>query len=103
MVRRPLSLSLGELKEVEQQTATVTLTCAGNRRAEFNQEGEVGGVQWESGAIGNATWKGALLATVLKKAEITDRARHVWFEGWTRFPKKKGSSPSGARYQSRRR
>lgn len=81
MVRRPLTLSLNELNRFKHREVTATLTCAGNRRAEYNHEGQIGGVQWEAGAIGNANWSGVALADVLKRAEVTEHARHVWFEG----------------------
>ena len=95
MVRRPLSLSLEELGKFGQKSTTATLTCAGNRRAEYNREGKVGGVQWESGAIGNATWGGVSLADVLKQAEITTDAKHVWFEGLDEIPKSGKVIPFG--------
>lgn len=81
LVDRPLSLSLSDLMKFPQRTLTATLTCAGNRRAEFNAEGQVGGVQWQAGAIGNATWTGAVLADVLQQAGVQSGAQHVWFEG----------------------
>lgn len=95
LVRKPLSISLKELSEWEQRQVTATLTCAGNRRAEFNREGEVGGVQWQAGAIGNAQWQGALLAEVLRRAEVLDNARHVWFEGLDEIPKSGTTIPFG--------
>ncbi len=96
MVRRPLTLTLDELRQLKRRSTTATLTCAGNRRDEFNREGEVGGVQWGAGAIGNATWAGVSLADVLKKAEVTDSAKHVWFEGLDEIPKNDGTIPFGA-------
>lgn len=81
MVDRELSLSIADLTKFKEYDITATLTCAGNRRAEFNAEGKVGGVQWEAGAIGNATWTGVSLDEVLKLAGIKDGAKHVWFEG----------------------
>ncbi len=81
LVRRPTTLSLSELTRLPTHTITATLTCAGNRRAEFNREAKVGGVQWGPGAIGNATWTGVALADVLGKAEVLENAKHVWFEG----------------------
>ncbi len=87
MVRRPKTLSLDDLKRFATKTTTATLTCAGNRRSEFNKEGKVGGVQWEAGAIGNATWAGISLADVLKFAEVAEGAKHVWFEGLDQIPK----------------
>ncbi|MDG1874782.1 MAG: molybdopterin-dependent oxidoreductase [Mariniblastus sp.] len=92
LVRQPISLSLDELRRLPEKTTTATLTCAGNRRSEYNgpeyeDVPKVGGVQWEGGTIGNATWAGTLLANVLKQAEVTEGAKHVWFEGLDRIPK----------------
>lgn len=95
MVNKPLELSLADLKKFAPRSTTATLTCAGNRRAEFNDEGEVGGVQWDAGAIGNATWGGVSLAEVLAKAEVTADAKHVWFEGLDEIKKGDGIIPFG--------
>ena len=59
MVNRPASLSLKDLDRFKTHSTTATLTCAGNRRSEYNAEGKVGGVPWQSGAIGNATYNPA--------------------------------------------
>ena len=96
MVGRPMSLSLGDLQRFGSRSTTATLTCAGNRRSEFNKEGEVGGVQWEAGAIGNATWTGVSLADVLKLAEVSDDAKHVCFEGLDEITKGDDIIPFGA-------
>ena len=80
LVETPLKLSLGELKDkFPAASATATLTCAGNRRNEF--EKKAAGVQWHAGAIGNAEWSGVNLADVLKSAGLKTEAKHVWFEG----------------------
>jgi sulfite oxidase len=80
LVNEPLSLTLDELKErFDAASAVATLTCAGNRRSEFEPKAD--GVQWEAGAIGNARWKGARLSDLLKKAGVKEGAKHVWFEG----------------------
>jgi sulfite oxidase len=96
MVNQTLSLSLEDLREFREHTVTATLTCAGNRRVEFNQEREVGGVQWGPGAIGNATWTGVRLADVLRKAEVLESARHVWFEGLDEIDHNEEIIPFGA-------
>ena len=80
-MRTPLKLSLAQLRQLTRHKVTATLTCAGNRRTEFNREEKVGGVQWEAGAIGNAEWSGFALSDVLRKAEVLESAKHVWFEG----------------------
>jgi sulfite oxidase len=85
MVRKELKLSLGQIRDASSQaTVTATLTCAGNRRREHSQTKPVGGVPWDAGAIGNATWHGVPLSEILKQAEVEEGARHVWFEGLDR-------------------
>ena len=97
LVRKPLTLTLDDLKRIKQLEQMATLTCAGNRRAEFNTEAKVGGVQWGSGAIGNAKWNGASLAEILKLAQPLENAKHIWFEGHDQIEKKKGTViPFGA-------
>lgn len=95
LVEKPGELPLAELKERFAATeAEATLTCAGNRRREYNRDypdKKVGGVQWDAGAIGNARWKGAPLADVLAAAGIKPEAKHVWFEGADPITEKDGS------------
>ena len=95
LVRKPTTFSFDALTNLTQHTITATLTCAGNRRAEFNKEAKVGGVQWGPGAIGNATWTGVALADVLKQAEVLENAKHVWFEGLDEIKKGGGIIPFG--------
>jgi sulfite oxidase len=96
LVDRPLSLSLGELSAYPEHTVTATLTCAGNRRVEFNKEAPVGGVQWGAGAIGNATWTGIALSDVLNRAGLKSSAAHIWFDGLDQVPEGDGVIPFGA-------
>ncbi len=96
MVDRPLELKLPELTErFPVSSLTATLTCAGNRRTEFNRIKKVPGVQWESGAIGNAEWQGVRLSDVLKMAGITSGAKHIWFEGLDQITDKGETFPFG--------
>jgi sulfite oxidase len=95
LVRQPTTFSLNELADLPAKSTTATLTCAGNRRAEYNSKEyenvpKVSGVLWEGGTIGNATWAGTLLADVLKRVEVKEGAKHVWFEGLDRIPKNDG-------------
>jgi len=94
-VRKPQTFSIGDLSRFPRHRFTATLTCAGNRRAEFNSEGQVGGVQWEAGAIGNAHWSGIALADVLKMVEVQPDAKHVWFEGLDEIGRDSGVIPFG--------
>ena len=92
LIHKPQELSLAQVKEsFPQHTAQATLTCAGNRRREMSQIKPVGGVQWDAGAIGHATWSGAMLADVLAAAELQAGAKHVWFEGLDPIKEKDGS------------
>ena len=93
LVRRPGTFSLDQIKQMPSVSTTATLTCAGNRRSEYNgpeyqNVPSVSGVQWEGGTIGNATWAGAMLAAVLQQVEVTEGAKHIWFEGLDQIPKK---------------
>jgi sulfite oxidase len=92
LIHNPQELSLAQLKEsFPQHAAQATLTCAGNRRREMSQIKPVGGVQWDAGAIGHASWSGAMLSDVLAAAELQAGAKHVWFEGLDPIKEKDGS------------
>jgi DMSO/TMAO reductase YedYZ molybdopterin-dependent catalytic subunit len=78
-VERPLRLSLAELQRLEQADVTNTLECAGNGRALFTPT--VSGIQWQRGAVGNATFRGPRLAALLASAKIGSKAKHVAFSG----------------------
>jgi sulfite oxidase len=92
LVHKPLTLSLKDLQgKFPKQSAEATLICAGNRRQEMSATKPIAGVQWDAGAIGNASWKGASLADLLAAAEIQPDAKHVWFEGHDPITEKDGS------------
>src|ERR1700736_3845807 len=78
--RTPLTLSLKELRGGFEQVSLAALNqCAGNRRGLFSPR--VPGVQWGSGAMGNALWKGVRLRDVLRKAGVAPDALEVVFSG----------------------
>jgi len=83
MVENELRLSLDELmNDFPKQTVMATLQCAGNRRDQLIEIAPVPGeVPWQSGAIGNATWSGARLKDILKKAGIKKGAEYAAFMG----------------------
>ncbi len=74
-VDRPLTLRLDDLRRMEQVTQTITLECAGNGRGFYNPK--AAGLQWETGAVGTAVWKGVRLADVLRLAQPRPTASHV--------------------------
>jgi DMSO/TMAO reductase YedYZ molybdopterin-dependent catalytic subunit len=79
LVRRPLSLSLDDLRRLDIASQVVVLECAGNGRSLYNPA--VAGEQWGLGAVGNAKWTGVRLADVLACADIRDDAVEVVFRG----------------------
>jgi sulfite oxidase len=81
LVKRPLDLSMELLRhEFPRRTVTAVMQCAGNRRGELLQVGQVAGDPWSIGAIGNARWTGVALADVLRAAGAEDGANlHVAF------------------------
>src|SRR5439155_3275022 len=78
-VEAPFSLSYEELLALESRTVTATLECAGNNRIFL--EPKVKGVQWELGAVGNASWTGVALSAVLERAKVKRAAIEVILEG----------------------
>ena len=76
----PLELSLEDLKHGFERVEVVAVCqCAGNRRG--LSDPHVAGVQWGSGAMGNARWAGVRLKDVLAKAGIAADAVEVAFDG----------------------
>jgi len=96
-VRRPLSLSLGELqREFPAAEVPATLQCAGNRRDELIRVRPVPGeTPWGAGAISHARWRGAPLAAVLGAAGVEEGAAHVAFAGLDRVEKRGEIFPFG--------
>eukprot|EP00892_Ulva_mutabilis_P010675 jgi/Ulvmu1/7980/UM004_0213.1 len=77
------TLTLDDLRGYPKHTVTVTLQCAGNRRAEMHAEREVKGLQWANAAVSTAQWSGARLSDVLRDigAAPGPDAQHVQFVG----------------------
>lgn len=79
-VRTPLELTLEQLRRDFKPVEIAALClCSGNRRAMF--EPHVPGVQWSSGAMGNALWRGVRLKDVLAVAGIDKSALEVSLDG----------------------
>jgi sulfoxide reductase catalytic subunit YedY len=80
LVNKELNLTLKELKnDFEQVEITAVLQCGGNSRSAFHPT--VGGIQWGSGAMGCAKWKGVRLRDVLNKAGLPKDAHWIGFNG----------------------
>jgi DMSO/TMAO reductase YedYZ molybdopterin-dependent catalytic subunit len=85
-VKKPLTLTLAELTNMEQHTVIDTLECAGNGRAFAVPH--VPGVQWEKGAVGTARFSGPRLRDVLERAEVRPTGKHVMLRGLDEVPGK---------------
>ena len=78
-VARPCEMTMDELREMPARTVMATIECAGNSRVFLVPK--VKGVQWELGAVGNAEWTGVSLRGVLERAEVSNSAQEIVFEG----------------------
>ena len=76
---RAVSFSLADLRELPQHDLVALCLCSGNRRGLFAPH--VTGVQWGSGAMGNARWRGVRLRDVLTLAGVHADAVEVAFAG----------------------
>ena len=75
-----LTFTLAQLRsQFEMVEVTALCLCSGNRRGLFSPH--VMGVQWGSGAMGNARWRGVRLADLLNKAGVRPDALEVAFDG----------------------
>jgi DMSO/TMAO reductase YedYZ molybdopterin-dependent catalytic subunit len=79
MVDTPLRLTLDQVGDMPSVTVAAVMECAGNGRVFYEPARE--GLQWQSGAVGNAQWTGVLLRDVLAKAGIQDSATEVVLVG----------------------
>ncbi len=79
LVTNPGEISLEDLRKLPRVELTGVLECAGNGRSFYQPT--VAGLQWQSGAVGNARWAGVRLSDVLKNAGYKSSATEVLFNG----------------------
>lgn len=80
LVEKELNITLKELKnDFEQVEVTAVLQCGGNSRSAFTPI--PGGIQWGSGAMGCAKWKGVRLSDLLNRAGLKKNANYIGFNG----------------------
>ena len=80
LVEKELKISLNDLKtKFEQVEVTAVLQCGGNSRSAYTPI--PGGIQWGSGAMGCATWKGVRLSDILDHAGLKKDAEWIGFNG----------------------
>ena len=78
-IKKPLSLTLDDLRSRPKQTLAVTMECAGNGRALMDPRPV--SQPWHVEAIGTAEWTGTPLAGVLEEAGVRDSAVEILFTG----------------------
>ncbi|MGI4835203.1 MAG: sulfite oxidase [Janthinobacterium lividum] len=78
-VKKALTISYDELRNMPSKTVIATLECAGNGRARLAPK--VKGLLWEQGAVGNAEWTGVPLSALLERAGVKASAVELIFEG----------------------
>ena len=81
-VRRPLSLSLGDLRARPVTEVAATMECAGNGRARLSPRPL--SQPWLVEAVGTARWRGTRLRPLLEEAGVTDSAVELVFTGLDR-------------------
>jgi DMSO/TMAO reductase YedYZ molybdopterin-dependent catalytic subunit len=70
LVKKPLTLTLADIKKRPRQEVTFTVECSGNT-----------GLPFFNGGIGNARWAGTPLASLLKEAGVLENGIEVVFWG----------------------
>lgn len=78
-VRRPLTLSLDDIRSRPRRTLAVTLECAGNGRARLFPRPI--SQPWLNEAVGTAEWTGTPLASLLAEADVAPEAVEIVFTG----------------------
>jgi len=79
-IDKPLSLSIKDLKEnYEQVELTAVMQCGGNSRSAFSPT--TSGIQWGSGAMGCASFKGVRLKDILESAGMKNGASWIGLNG----------------------
>ncbi|MCW3096181.1 MAG: sulfite oxidase [Chthonomonadaceae bacterium] len=74
-VETPMEFSLEDLQALPETRMAATMECAGNGRVYYEPAKE--GLQWQNGAVGNASWTGVMLRQVLEMAGIKSSAVEV--------------------------
>jgi DMSO/TMAO reductase YedYZ molybdopterin-dependent catalytic subunit len=92
-VGSPCELTYDDLRAMPSKTIAATLECAGNNRIFLEPKAK--GVQWELGAVGNASWTGVLLSTVLDCAKVKAGAIEVILDGADEGVVDKSPTPAG--------
>ena len=78
-VETGFEIGLDELRAMRATRLAAVMECAGNGRVFYEPAKE--GLQWQSGAVGNAAWTGVLLRDLLARAGVRPGAVEVLLVG----------------------
>lgn len=82
LVANPREFTMDEIEAMPTVSMPVTLTCAGNRRKEYNMVKKTRGFNWGAAATSTGVWTGVRLTYLLELCGVDlNRALHVRFEG----------------------
>lgn len=77
LIDKPFKITVDELSKLPQTEVTSVLQCSGNGRSFFNPRPS--GNPWTYGGVGQVTWRGVLLKTLLeaKGVKLDPKARFI--------------------------
>ncbi|HVX09930.1 MAG TPA: sulfite oxidase [Pirellulales bacterium] len=83
MVETPRTVSLAQLREMEQTACEMVLQCSGNGRAHFSKAAPVKGAPWREGAVANVRFGGIRLKSLFDSFQLglAPDARFLTAEG----------------------
>lgn len=83
LVDRPLTIDAADLLEMPQVAQEMVLQCSGNSRSLFAASAPTKGTPWGRGGMGNVSFQGVQLSTLLQRLSIQVKpdARHLTAEG----------------------
>lgn len=82
LVSDPREFTMDEIESMPTVSMPVTLTCAGNRRKEYNMVRKTRGFNWGAAATSTGVWTGVRLTHLLGLCGVDlSKALHVRFEG----------------------
>ena len=90
---RPRTITLSDLKSMEQVKVVAVMQCAGNGRSYFAAKAKAPGGQWKHGGMANVEWEGVPLRAVLARANVgpSPDARWLTANGADESPAPKGA------------
>jgi sulfite oxidase len=92
LVDNPRTVSLDDIKKMEQTKLAAVMQCAGNGRAYFAAKAKCPGGQWHHGGMANLEWEGVPLRPFLQQLDlgVSPDVRYITANGADNPPVKRG-------------